>query len=52
MFFVVNHTKSFMKPDYSVIQSSAITDFYKWGMSDMLSGKTVFSTVGPSYNEL
>ena len=39
MFFMVNETKSFMKPEYSVIQSSAIHISYKWATADVLSGK-------------
>ena len=48
MFFIVNDMKSFMKPEYSVIQSSAITHPYKWTIADVFSEKNVFSTVEPS----
>ena len=44
--------KSFMKSEYSVTQSLALTHSYKWTIADVLSGNNTFSTVGPSYNEL
>ena len=28
-----------MRPEYSIIQCSAMTDLYEWGMHDVLSGK-------------
>ena len=36
-----------MKPKYSVIQSAAMAHPCKWAIADMLSGKNIFSTVGP-----
>ena len=39
MLFIVSDKKSFMKPEYSVIQSSVITHPYKWAIADVLSGK-------------
>lgn len=42
---------SFKKPEYSVIQSLAMTRSYKWTLADVFSRKNIFSTVGPSYNE-
>ena len=54
MFFIENDTKSFMKPKCSVTQSSAMSFAHpcKWAIADVLSGKNIFSTVDPSYNEL
>ena len=45
--------KPFMKSEYSVIQSSAMTDQYKWVIADVLSvKKAIFSEVNPSYSKL
>ena len=46
MFFTENDTKSFMKPEYSVTQSSAMSfdHPYKWSTADVLSRKNIFST--------
>ena len=52
MFFIVNYTKSLMKPECSIAQDSAMTHPYKWAIADVLSGKNIFSTVDPSDNEL
>ena len=48
MFFIVNDTKSFMESEYFVIQSSDMTDPYKWVIADVLSEKNTFSTVDPN----
>ena len=51
--FIVSDKNHFMKPKYSVIQSSVKTHLYKWTISDVLSGKkSIFSTVDHSYNKL
>ena len=52
MFIIGNDRKSFIKPEYAVIQNSAMTHPYKWAIADVLFGKNIFSTVGSSYNEL
>ena len=39
MFCIVNETKSFMKPECSVIQSPAIYIPYKWAAADALFRK-------------
>ena len=39
MFFLVDDTKSFMKPECSVTQSSAMAHPDKWAIADVLSGK-------------
>ena len=41
MFFIVNDMKSFVKPKWSVAQSSAMTNRYRWAIADVLSGKLV-----------
>ena len=46
MFFIVNDTKSFTKPQCSVNQISVMAYPYKWEMADVLSGKKI------NYNEL
>ena len=51
-FFTVNDAKSFVKPECSVTQSYAMTHPHKWAIANVLSGKKIFSTVDPSYNEL
>ena len=48
MFFIVYDTKSFMESEYFVIQSSDMTDPYKWVIADVLSEKNTFSTVDPN----
>ena len=48
MFFIVNETKFFMKPEFSVTQSSAVMHSHKRAIADVLSGKDIFSTVDPS----
>ena len=35
MLFIVNDKKSFMKPEYSVTQSSAMTHPYKWTINSL-----------------
>ena len=45
MFFIVSDKKFFMKPEYSVIQNSAMMHRYKWEIADVLSEKKIFSTV-------
>ena len=42
MFFVLNDMKSFMKPECSVTQSSAMTHAYKWAIANVLSRKKYF----------
>ena len=42
-----------MNPEYSIIQSSAMTHPYKRATVDVLSKKIyIFRTMDPSYNEL
>ena len=43
MFFIENDTKSFMKPQCSVTQSSAMSFAhpYKWATADVLSRKNI-----------
>ena len=41
MFFIVNDTKYFLKPECSVTQSSAVTHPYEWAIADVLSGKKI-----------
>ena len=31
-----------MKPEYSIIQCSSMTDLYEWGMPDVLSEEKTF----------
>ena len=38
-FFILNDAKSFMEPQYSVTQSSAMKHPYKWAIADVLPGK-------------
>ena len=52
MFFIVSDTKFFHETWMSVNQNSVITHPYKREIADMLSGKNIFSTMDPSYNEL
>ena len=52
MFFIVNDTKSFMKPECFVSQTSAMMHPYKWTIVDVLSGKNIVSIVHPSSNKL
>ena len=52
IFFIVNDTKSFLKSEYSVIQSFDMMYPYKWAIADALSGKNIFGTLDPSYNQL
>ena len=52
MFIIGNDRKFFIKPEYAVIQNSAMTHRYKWAIADVLFGKNISSTVGSSYNEL
>ena len=52
MFFIVNDTKSFMKPECSVTQSSAMTYQYKWAIANVLSGKNISITVEHKHNKL
>ena len=48
MYTIAHDTKSFMKPEYAAIQSSAMTDSYKWATADVLpETKTIFNTVDP-----
>ena len=41
MFLIVNDMKSFVKPEWSVAQSSAMTHPYRRAKADVLSGKLV-----------
>ena len=52
MFFFVDDTKSFMKPEWSVTQSSNMVHPYKWAIADVLSGKNIFRTMNLNHNEL
>ena len=43
MFVIVNDTtKSFIKPEYAVIQSSAMPHTYKWIITDVRSTKNIY----------
>ena len=52
MFFFVDDTKSFMKPEWSVTQSSNMVHPYKWAIADVLPGKNIFRTMNLNHNEL
>ena len=39
MFFILNDTKSFMKPEYSIIQCSSLKNLYEWKMPHVLYEK-------------
>ena len=52
MFFILTNTKSFMEPQCSVIQSSAMAHPYKRAIADVQSEKNIFSTVDSTYSEL
>ena len=52
MFFILTNTKSFMEPQCSVIQSSAMAHPYKRAIADVQSEKNIFSTVESTYSEL
>ena len=52
MLFIIDDTKFFIYPEYSVIQRSAMVHTCKWAIADVISGKNTFSTVDHSCNEL
>ena len=43
--FHVSDKKSFMKPEYSVIQNFVMTHSYKCTIAEVLSGEKIFNTV-------
>lgn len=51
MFFIVSYMKSFMKPEYSAIQISAMTHPYQWTIDDALYEYNIFGAVEPSFNK-
>ena len=51
MFFIVDDSKSLLKPKYSVVQSSVMMHPYKWALAEVFPGKNVFSIVDPSFNK-